>query len=174
MSRYESLTRHLEGAQVSEVLMSFDEIGRILQRDLPSSAYQHQAWWANTTTHSHADAWMRAGWKTSKVNLTKETVLFVRTRPTLSGGVSASPAPEPIAREAEALAVDRTKLSSAALRLLEDYREAQGGSLADAIVALMNAMALERRRQLLERFPLSSELSTINSVDLVREDRDAR
>ena len=58
--------------------------------------------------------------------------------------------------------------------MLEDYQEAQGGSLADAAAALLNAVFVERRRPLLERFPLTGRPSTIDSADLIREDRDAR
>jgi hypothetical protein len=58
--------------------------------------------------------------------------------------------------------------------LLEDYRDAEGGSLADAVVGLLNAMALERRRQLVDWFRANSPKVPGDSAELIREDRDAR
>jgi hypothetical protein len=58
--------------------------------------------------------------------------------------------------------------------MLEDYREAQGGSLADAAAHMLNSMALERRRQLLDWVRSNSPKVPGDSTDLIREDRDAR
>ncbi|RFU61258.1 DUF7662 domain-containing protein [Peribacillus glennii] len=54
-----------------EISLSFTEIEEILQFNLPKSAYKYGAWWSNETsgTHSHARAWILAGWKTAKINL---------------------------------------------------------------------------------------------------------
>ncbi|PLT32071.1 hypothetical protein [Bacillus sp. V5-8f] len=63
----------------SELSLTFSEIEEILQFNLPNSAYKYGAWWANETsgTHSHAKAWILAGWKTTKINL-GTSICFVR------------------------------------------------------------------------------------------------
>ncbi len=50
---------------------SFSEIEAILGERLPVSARRHGAWWANERvgTHSHARAWLAAGFETSPVAL---------------------------------------------------------------------------------------------------------
>ena len=48
---------------------------------LPLSARAHQPWWSNQSnsgSHSHAQAWQRAGWKTRSVSLADETLIFER------------------------------------------------------------------------------------------------
>jgi hypothetical protein len=70
--------------------------------------------------------------------------------------------------------VSKSAMRGSAIRLLEDYCEANGGSLGEAIAAVLNALALERRRQLLERFPKPGAPSPVDSAELIRHDRDAR
>ena len=60
--------------------MTFAEIEQVLGFPLPAAAHKYQAWWANDKTHTHAQAWLDAGWKTAKANLIEESVVFVRTR----------------------------------------------------------------------------------------------
>jgi len=45
---------------------------------LPRSAFAHRAWWANTSSHAQALAWLSAGWKVEHVDLTGKAVDFVR------------------------------------------------------------------------------------------------
>ncbi len=59
----------------------FEDVEAVLGFRLPASAQNHAAWWANeTSTHSHACAWVAAGFRTEDVNLTREVVSFVRVR----------------------------------------------------------------------------------------------
>lgn len=79
-SRYAPLHRHL--AELAKdhrsYEMSFDEISTVMGADLPKSAYDHRAWWANTESHSQALAWISAGWKVDGVDLDKQLIHFVR------------------------------------------------------------------------------------------------
>jgi hypothetical protein len=61
-----------------QLSFTFAEISKILTFDLPSSAFKHQAWWANTKSHPHAKAWMDSGWEVDDVYLPTETVVFCR------------------------------------------------------------------------------------------------
>jgi hypothetical protein len=80
MSKYESLPQFLGSAHGSTRRMSFAEIERILGFKLPKSAYEHEAWWSNNATgHSHARAWLLAGWRTEDVDLAGRKVTFQRS-----------------------------------------------------------------------------------------------
>lgn len=58
----------------------FGDLQELLGDELPPSAFEHQAWWANDVSRGrHARAWMRAGWKVDDVDFANETVTFVRT-----------------------------------------------------------------------------------------------
>jgi hypothetical protein len=79
-SRYAPLQEHLEGVARDRqaVKLGFGEIGKVLGKALPRSAYAHRAWWANTGSHAQALAWLTAGWKVDHVDLPGKTVEFAR------------------------------------------------------------------------------------------------
>ena len=75
---YQRLRRHLEALKENEWRAAFDQIEQMIGADLPPSAQKYAAWWSNTTSHSHALAWMKAGWTTRNVMLAKRSVVFER------------------------------------------------------------------------------------------------
>ena len=75
---YQRLRQHLEALKQNEWPATFDQIEKVIGADLPPSARKHPAWWSNTTSHSHAQAWVKAGWITRKVNLANQSVVFER------------------------------------------------------------------------------------------------
>jgi hypothetical protein len=83
MSKYEALPQFLGRVAGSTQRLSFRQLERILGFKLPTSAYQHEAWWSNNATgHSHARAWLEAGWRTEALDLAARQVTFRRsTRP---------------------------------------------------------------------------------------------
>ena len=85
MSKYEPLPQFLVSARGTTHRLSFSGIERILGFKLPKSAYQHEAWWSNNATgHSHARAWLKAGWRTEAVDLAGRKVTFQRSAPPAS------------------------------------------------------------------------------------------
>jgi hypothetical protein len=174
MSRYEPLTRYLESRRGMEASLTFREVEAILQRNLPNSARRHQAWWSNTTTHSHADAWLRIGWKTSKLDLAGQRVVFVQDRPFAPPPTATSLAFELAEATPSIVTLRLDDLSPAAEALVLRQMAERGVSADRAIRDLLHEAAIDRRRRLLERFPLEGPRSRIDSVDLIREDRDAR
>lgn len=79
MSKYQPLERFLTGLDVQHWRVTFAEIEAILGFSLPKSAYHYPAWWANDATgHSHARAWLDAGWKTENVDIAGRKVTLVR------------------------------------------------------------------------------------------------
>ena len=79
-SKYQPLYQFLANLAESERPMTFTEVEQVLDSRLPRSAHQYQAWWANDKTHTQAQAWLDAGWKTAKANLIEESVVFVSAR----------------------------------------------------------------------------------------------
>lgn len=79
-SRYAPLNKHLAGIPKSskKYELSFDEINTIISAELPKSAYDHRAWWANTESHSQSLAWIAAGWRVESVDLEKQLINLVR------------------------------------------------------------------------------------------------
>jgi hypothetical protein len=77
----EDYLRDLPDSQ-REVKLNFEQIERILNDKLPSSAYGYQAWWENEKegNHVNARAWANAGWKIEKVDLGRKRVSLVRAR----------------------------------------------------------------------------------------------
>ena len=79
--RYAPLYRHLAAMAGSEWWVSFSEIEVILGFELPAAARLHRSWWTNQGCgggHSHALAWQATGWKTTRVDLEAETLVFER------------------------------------------------------------------------------------------------
>jgi len=80
MSKYESLCSYLGSLrQVKRLRVTFSEIEGILKFKLPRSAITYAAWWSNDATgHSHAKAWLDAGWRTADVDVAGRKVTLVR------------------------------------------------------------------------------------------------
>jgi hypothetical protein len=78
MGSYDGLRVYLAGRDERHVELSFEALEGILGRKLPASAHNHRAWWANDRSHSHAHAWLEAGWEVDRVNLTARKVSFRR------------------------------------------------------------------------------------------------
>ncbi len=76
--KYDPLHYFLRKFPGTEWSARYQEIEKVLGFDLPRSARQYSAWWSNERqgSHTHARSWLDAGFKTSHVNITAESVLF--------------------------------------------------------------------------------------------------
>lgn len=74
--KYTPLENYLRDlpANQKEVTLSFEQIERIINAKLPTSAYEYQAWWANEKegNHVNARAWANAGWKVESVDFNRK------------------------------------------------------------------------------------------------------
>jgi hypothetical protein len=169
MSKYEPLGQFLHELEGPDVWLTFKEIEERLGFKLPQSAHRHRGWWANEpVTHVQARAWMNADWQVWLVNLPDQRVRFRHRRaappsPNQSGG-------DPV----ETFVVHVQNLSGPARVLLERHAREHACSFEHATADLLAQAGIARKRRLLERFPLSGERSSVDSVDLIREERDAR
>ncbi|HSO47171.1 MAG TPA: hypothetical protein VLQ68_04480 [Rhizobiaceae bacterium] len=76
-AKYDPLFEYLLFSGQGSLRLSFREIERIIATRLPASARQRQEWWSNSENgHSQARAWMRANYRTSKVDLASESIVF--------------------------------------------------------------------------------------------------
>jgi len=82
MSKYDPLRDYLKRLSQThnEITLSFEQINRILEADLPKSAYQYREWWSNEVggRHVQAHSWQDAGWKVDSVEFNRKRVRFVR------------------------------------------------------------------------------------------------
>ena len=79
MSMYDPLKRQLSSSDHSKISMTFSEIEAIIQAPLPMSARKHRAWWSNNPSNSViTHAWLKAGFRSAKVNLQEERLVFIR------------------------------------------------------------------------------------------------
>jgi CBS domain-containing protein len=79
--RYAALADWLQSqpGKVDQVQLSFNQIEEIINTDLPASARNHRAWWANDAVgHSQSQLWLEAGWRTTYVNLSEGKITFSR------------------------------------------------------------------------------------------------
>lgn len=70
---YGLLTEYLLTIKTNEEKLTFDHLEQIIKNKLPNSAYNYKAWWANGG-HSHADYWLKTGWKVEDISLGKYVV----------------------------------------------------------------------------------------------------
>ena len=80
--KYTPLEKYLRDLPKSQVTLEFDQIERILNDRLPSSAYEDERWWEHETEGNHVSlrAWALAGWKVESVDVDQKRVRLVRVR----------------------------------------------------------------------------------------------
>jgi len=80
VTKYEPLRVFLARNASSEVPMRFSEIERIIGAPLPPVAFRHRAWWSNNPSNSViTPAWLDAGYKTERVDMASQRLVFRRT-----------------------------------------------------------------------------------------------
>lgn len=72
------ITKRLEGLQ--SLRLDFQSIDELLGEELPPSASEHRAWWANHYGNPQAKAWLTAGWIVDNVDQALKQVSFRQSR----------------------------------------------------------------------------------------------
>ncbi len=92
MGKYDPLRRFLEGRDAEEVPMTFAEIERVLGARLPDSKGS-PAWWSNNPNNNvMTRAWLAAGYRSERVDVGGESVVFRRGAQNPSRSAAASSA----------------------------------------------------------------------------------
>jgi CBS domain-containing protein len=82
-SKYAKLAVYLSNQpeDKEKLELNFDRIEEILGFDLPKSAREHRAWWANDTVgHSWSRDWLDVDWRVASVNMSNQVVRFARIK----------------------------------------------------------------------------------------------
>lgn len=76
-TKYHPLFEHLLFSGQGRLSLTFAEIEDVIGSRLPPSARRREEWWSNSPNgHSQARAWMRAGYRTSRLDLSRQTIEF--------------------------------------------------------------------------------------------------
>ena len=170
MSKYEPLQAYLARQPSRELPMTFEQVEQLLNFALPPSARTHPQWWSNNVgSHVAVKAWRNAGWKTSRVDVGCERVVFVREAQSSAGQSLGQEGDKP-----EDVVIALSDLRDGHRRLLQDIMAKEGISLAGAVSEALDMACRERRREVLEWAAANARQveNPSDSVDLIREDRD--
>jgi len=78
MGKYDPLKSFLEASGAEEIPMSFDEIEALLGASLPDSR-RYPAWWSNNpSNNTMTRVWLEAGYRTERVDVAGERLVFRR------------------------------------------------------------------------------------------------
>jgi hypothetical protein len=77
MNKYDPLYDFLKKSDAKKVILTFDDIEKIIGTNLPKSAKKHAAWWDGSERHSQSTAWIDAGFKV-KADRVNEIAVFER------------------------------------------------------------------------------------------------
>ncbi len=81
--KYDTFKDYLASLRGQEVPLSFAEIERIIGRKLPASARKYPAWWSNNPSNNvMTTAWLEAGYKSERVDVGSERLVFKRAAQT--------------------------------------------------------------------------------------------
>jgi hypothetical protein len=78
MSKYEPLGVFLRAQRGARVVLSFEEIERLLHSKLPASKVQRAFWSNNPSNNVMTKFWLEAGFKTEDVDLAAGRLVFKR------------------------------------------------------------------------------------------------
>lgn len=60
-----------------KVVLTFEQVEKIIDDKLPASARSNRSWWANDSVgHTQSQQWLDVGWRVSSVNIAEERVVF--------------------------------------------------------------------------------------------------
>jgi len=78
---YAALSMHLakQPSTTTSLQITFEDIERLIGKELPRSAFDYRAWWANDPTKPQSAAWLDEGWRAASLTMTDRRLTFVRT-----------------------------------------------------------------------------------------------
>lgn len=181
MNKYEPLTRYLAAISDETHAMTFAEVEGIIVGSLPPSAYRHRAWWSNNPQgHVMAQAWTKAGWETSDVDMQSRKLVFRRIHhPAYGAGFSDRIPPPPLSPlqpGPNTLVVPG--IDAPTLSRLKTRAELEDRSIEDVARDILRrgaVLSTDERLALADRTQaMSPGLHDIDIVAMIREDRDRR
>lgn len=81
MGKYDPLKTFLEASLADDVPMTFEAVEKVLGVALPDSQ-RYPAWWSNNpSNNTMTQAWLDAGFRTERVNISARRLVFRRAKP---------------------------------------------------------------------------------------------
>lgn len=77
--KFQALQDYLTKCERDAIELTFDEIEKILDFELATSAYHYEAYWQSSPTHTITKAWENAGYVIGKVSIKDKKLQFLRT-----------------------------------------------------------------------------------------------
>lgn len=69
--KYEALMRYFQTLEVNNVVLTYDDIENIIGFKLSKSAYEYNAYWRESKTHTVTRSWIENGWKITRLKIGK-------------------------------------------------------------------------------------------------------
>lgn len=182
VNKYQRLANHLASLRTSPWVTTFAEVEAVMGEELPLSARKHRPWWANSGAESQSAAWMTVGWKTARVDLAAETVVFTRSaaaRPAAAGAArreeQTAPPPAEDAEDAGGPAnrgIPRERLRELMRPLREPAENAGPDDALEAVAALLEHAdpAEQRVLETLSRVALAGQARRVADSLEIMED----
>ena len=76
MGKYDPLFSYLNSCENTQIVLSYEEIEKILAAKLPDSAHKYVQWWDNNS-HVQSKSWSDAGYKVDRI-LLGDKVFFIK------------------------------------------------------------------------------------------------
>lgn len=168
VNKYQRLANHLASLPTSPWVTTFAEVEAVMGEELPRSAREHRPWWGNSGADSQSAAWMTVGWKTARVDLAAETVVFTRSAASRSAAAGAARRQGPTASlptvdavGAASRGIPRERLRELLRPFTEPAEDAGPDDALEAAAALLEHADPEERRV----------IETLSRVALVAQTR---
>jgi hypothetical protein len=81
MAKLDRLTDFLNECRQKRLVMSLDDVERVIGEQLPRSARVHAAFWSNSEQNPYSRFWRRAGYRASRSGIAPGHIAFDRVQP---------------------------------------------------------------------------------------------
>jgi len=142
MGGWSELSEYLRSSDEGAVVLSYEEIERIMDMELPASARVHPPFWANSERNSYARHWMSAGYKTSTRGVVAGSIRFEQTGMITGHGLASTATPK-----RERPASDHERPASSAAPMSDHRRRQSPTTSASTSVDVMLVGCVKKKRE---------------------------
>ena len=72
---YNKLEEYLESQKNGEIKIEYEKLEKLLENELPKSAFKHRAYFSNSKSHPISKVWLESNWKQIELILGEYLVL---------------------------------------------------------------------------------------------------
>jgi hypothetical protein len=188
VTKYQVLTDWFQSQDGSMVDLNFRQIESILSFPLPKSARTYREWWANSQSgHVQSRGWLDANWQVDTADLASQRIRFVKLRaqsrletksrnPSLPDqkGEPLAPIASTKTQQNETNILQKLELSQRARDWLSTRMGNETEFLDQFQTWIEKQAAIAARQSIIDKYASLDNALGSDSVELIREDRDAR